>query len=177
MSRCSTSLLQHSSLTRCVQTARSVTSLKLEACSFWQDAAGAASILDAVTAHRSLRTLDLTTNGIQNGEQQALALGAALGALVAANVPALRELHLSLIALNESGFLALGLLLDALPLNTHLRTLNLDRIRCTNDFARDRLLPAVRVNTSLRHLSVLAEHEFLQEAAALVAARNAAAAL
>jgi hypothetical protein len=44
----------------------------------------------------------------------------------------------------------------ALPLNTHLRSLNLDRIRCTNDFARARLLPAVRANTSLRHLS--AEH-------------------
>jgi hypothetical protein len=68
---------------------------------------------------------------------------------------------------------------DALPLNTHLHSLNLDRIRCTNDFARARLLPAVRANTSLRYLS--AQHyapvnEFLHEAQALVAARNAAAA-
>jgi hypothetical protein len=68
-----------------------------------------------------------------------------------------------------------------LPLNTHLRTLDLDHNDlCTNDFARDRLLPAVRANTSLRHLSVRRlddNNEFLHEAAALVAARNASAAL
>ncbi len=77
--------------------------------------------------------------------------------------------------------MALGALVDALPLNTHLRTLNLNPIYCTNDFARDRLLPAVRANTSLRHLVVRQllgnnEFDFLQEAQALVAARNIAAA-
>jgi hypothetical protein len=150
-----------------------LTSPKLQACRFWGDAAAAVMVLDALTAHRSLRTLDLNYNLIQP------AFGAALGALVAADAPALHELHLSRIAIDEGGLLALGLLLDALPLNTHLRTLNLTRIRWSNDFARDRLLPAVRANTSLRHLS--AQHsthrnEFLREAEALVAARNAAAA-
>jgi hypothetical protein len=160
-----------------------LTSLKLLACSFWEDAAGAVLILGALTAHRSLRTLDLDMNATQAGEQHAPALGAALGALVAANSPALHDLRLSSIAVDEAGLLALGVLLDALPLNTHLRTLNLYHDGWTNEFARDRLLPAVRANTSLQHLIIVPHHhfddnngEFLHEAKALVAARNAAAA-
>jgi hypothetical protein len=157
-----------------------LTSLKLQFCGFWQDAAVATLVLDALTAHRSLRTLDLNANTIEAGDQ-APALGAALGALVAANAPALHKLQLSGIARHEAGLLALGPLVDALPLNTHLRTLNLDYNNWTNDFARDRLLPAVRANTSLQHLSVQQRQDapvngFLHEAKALVAARNAAAA-
>jgi hypothetical protein len=155
-----------------------LTSLKLPACSFWEDAAAAALLLDALTAHRSLRTLNLGANSIQDGEQQATALGAALGALVAADAPALHDMHLSGIAFNEAGLLALGLLLNALPLNTHLHTLNLDNIGWTNDFARDRLLPAVRANTSLQNLSVdggAAGWAFLREAEAVVERRAAAA--
>jgi hypothetical protein len=60
------------------------------------------------------------------------------------------------------------------------RSTNLGQVRCTNGFARDRLLPAVRANTSLRQFNVRAPagtgNEFLHEAEALVAARNAAAA-
>ncbi len=157
-----------------------LTSLKLEACGFWRDAAAAALILDALTAHRSVRTLYLGYNVVQPGDQQAPDLGAVLGALVAADAPALHELDLSGIARDEAGLLALGPLLDALPLNTHLRTLTLGQVRCTDEFARDRLLPAVRGNTSLQKLSVRALYErhndFLQGAEALVAARNAAAA-
>jgi hypothetical protein len=160
-----------------------LTSLKLQSCLLWDDAASAALLLGALTAHRSLRTLNLNINAIRRGNQQAPALGAALSALVAADAPALHELHLSFIAYFEAGgLLALGLLLDALPLNTHLRTLNLDHVHWTNDFARDRLLPAVRANTSLRCLTARApdwrhpNNEFLREAEALVAARNAAAA-
>jgi hypothetical protein len=153
-----------------------LTSLKLPGCRFLQDAAAATSVLDALTAHCSLCTLDLRFNAILAGDQ-VFALGAAFGALVAANARALHELDLSYAGLDDA---ALGTLLDALPLNTHLRTLNLDRIHCTNDFARDRLLPAVRANTSLRHLIVSAydghQNEFMHEAQALVAARNAAAA-
>jgi hypothetical protein len=156
----------------------SLTSLEVHGCRFWEDAVAALLLLRALTAHRSLRTLNLNYNSIQPGDQQAPALGAALGALVTANTSALHDLRLSCVALNDTGLLALGLLLDALPLNTHLRTLDLDYNSCTEDFARNRLLPAVRANTSLRHLSVLDEHdnEFLREAAALVAVRNAAAA-
>jgi hypothetical protein len=153
----------------------SLTSLKLRHCRFWHDAAAAALLLGALTAHRSLCTLDLCANYRQAGDQHVPALGASLGALVAADAPALHDLHLSSIAFNETELLALGPLVDALPLNTHLRTLNLDHIRFTGEFSRDRLLPAVRANTSLQHLSVQG-NEFLREAVALVAARNAAAA-
>ncbi len=152
-----------------------LTSLKLQNCRLWRDAAAAALLLGALTAHRSLRTLNLGANTIRPGDQQAPAVGAALGALVAGNAPALQELSLESIAEAE----LLGPLVDALPLNTHLRTLNLDAIRFTNEFARDRLLPAVRANTSLRHLSaryITVATGFLQQAAALVAARHAAAA-
>jgi hypothetical protein len=154
-----------------------LTSLKLQGCRFWEDAAAAALLLDALTAHRSLRTLNLHNNFFQGGDQHVPALGAALGALIAADAPALHELHLHLwsIATNEAELLALGPLVDALPLNTHLRTVNLGHVCCTDEFARDRLLPAVRANASLRHLSVQG-NDFLREAAALVAARNAAAA-
>jgi hypothetical protein len=149
-------------------------SLRLQACRFWDDAAAAALVLGSLTAHRSLRTLSLGGNTLRD-QLQAPALGAALGALVAADAPALQELHVSYIALlHDAGLLALGLLLDALPLNTHLLTLHLDDNRCTADFARDRLLPAVRANTSLRLLilpSLVIDEAFLHEAEALVAAR------
>jgi hypothetical protein len=61
------------------------------------------------------------------------------------------------------------------PTPTHFRTLSLDGIVCTDDFARNRLLPAVRSNTSLRQLHArYTFNEFLQEAVALVAARKEA---
>jgi hypothetical protein len=155
-----------------------LTSLKLHACDFWRDAAGAALLLGSLTEHRSLRTLDLRMNSIWDGEQHAPALGAALRALVAADAPALHELRLSHIASFEAGLVALGPLMDALPLNTHLRTLSLSDNNWTDAFARDRLLPAVRCNASLRLLFAQHTHDnaFVLEAVALVAARNAAAA-
>ncbi len=155
-----------------------LTSLKLQACGLWQDAAGAALLLGALTAHRSLRTLDLSTNFstnfIDGDHQVAAALGAALGARVAADAPALHELNVSASRLGDAG---LGPLVDALSLNTHLRMLRLADNHCTEAFIRDRLLPAVRANTSLRHLSLqYTPNELMREAEALVAARNAAAA-
>jgi hypothetical protein len=147
----------------------SLTSLRLRSCRLFEDAAAAALVLGALTAHRGLRTLDFSFNIFQPGDQFP-SLGAALGALVAANAHALEELDLTGCALGDVG---LGPLVDALPLNTHLRTLNLDRIRCTNDFARARLLPAVRANTSLRRLFVQddVQDDAAAEAMALVRLR------
>jgi hypothetical protein len=155
-----------------------LTSFKLQACEFWRDAAGAALLLGSLTEHRSLRTLDLRMNSIWDGEQHAPALGAALGALVAADSHALQELDLSNFAHYEAGLVALGQLVDALPLNTHLRTVNLSHNTWNTAFVRDRLLPAVRANTSLRCLTLPQGNlnAFLREAQALVAARHAAAA-
>jgi hypothetical protein len=156
-----------------------LTALQLQCCGLWQHAAAATLVLGALTAHRSLRTLDLGFNVLLDGDQ-APALGAILGALVAADAPALRELHLSHIALNDVGLLGLPPLLNALALNTHLHTLNLGYSHCTNNFARNVLLPAVRANTSLRHLVVRSlggnQTELMREAEALVTARSAAAA-
>jgi hypothetical protein len=145
-----------------------LTSLKLQGCFFWHDAAGAALILDALTAHRSLRMLDLEYNRIEPGDQQAAAFGAALGALVAANAPALHELNMSHCFLGDTG---LGPLVDALPLNTHLRTLICRGSGASDAFARERLLPAVRANTSLRRLTTELDSDAAREAETLVAQR------
>ncbi len=132
-----------------------LTSLKLVLCRLWEDAAVTALLLGALTAHCSLRTLTFSNNfnnfAVRHAVQLAPALGAALGALVAANAPALHELNVASVARDDVVPSCLGPLVDALPLNTHLRTLNLGRNRFTTDFARERLLPAVRANTSLRH--------------------------
>ncbi len=139
-----------------------LTSLILESCDVWQDAAAAALLLGALTAHRSLRTLVLGADRILGEEQQAPAVAAALGALVAADAPALQELDISHSGLGDA---CLGALVDALPLNTHLRTLNLDYTNYTKDFAHDRLLPAVRANTSLRHLTAAVWRDEFEAAA------------
>jgi hypothetical protein len=148
----------------------SLTSLELQQCHFWEDAAGAALILDALTAHRSLRTLGLCINLFQHGDQQAPALGAALGALVAANAPALHELNMSHCGLGDAG---LGPLVDALPHNTHLRTLICRGNGASDAFARERLLPAVRANTSLRRLTTELQLDAAREAETLVEQRGA----
>jgi hypothetical protein len=49
---------------------------------------------------------------------------------------------------------ALSPLLDALPANTHLRTLLLGEVTASAAFVRERLLPAVRANASLTHLEI-----------------------
>jgi hypothetical protein len=114
-----------------------LTSLKLESCRFWEDAAGAALILGA------LKKVSFNL---------APALSAALGALVAADAPALHVLEVPGCSL---GVTSMGALIDALPRNTHLRKLNLEVNGCTEAFMRDRLLPAVRANTSLQHLTAV----------------------
>ena len=106
--------------------------------------------------------------------------GEALAALVAANTPALRKLSVCSSSLGDAG---MDPLLHALERNTHLRELNCINTGMSESFARDRFLPAIRANTSLRRLQA-SEHwggdddgeapaEVL-EAEALVATRAAA---
>ena len=68
---------------------------------------------------------------------------------MATNTPALRELRF-----DSSNFGDVGLapLFNALPQNTHLRVLQCSNTSMSADFARDRFLPAVTANTSLRKL-------------------------
>jgi hypothetical protein len=109
---------------------------------------------------------------------QAIA-GAALGAVVGANAPALRTLDVAGCRLGDVG---MGLLLDALPHNTHLHTLWCWNNGITGGFARERVLPAVQANLSLQELVFFSAHEEDQWPAIaravrdLVAARAAAAA-
>jgi hypothetical protein len=113
-------------------------------------------VVRALVAHPRLRTLAVECGREHfplrsSGTPPPLA--AALGALLRANEPALRELRLESDIFKLDG-VALRPILKALPANTHLHTL---RVPCTAflfppAFARDVLLPAVRANASLRCL-------------------------
>jgi hypothetical protein len=137
----------------------------------WHNPDAAAALLGALTGHSSMRKLNLAFNNVLQGARAVA--GAAFGALVAANVPALTELDVSDSALGDAGLLPL---LEALPANTHLRTLDVSYNGISAACARDVLLRAVRANTSLRtlHAHSEAEHPDEVDAIALVAARGGA---
>jgi hypothetical protein len=153
-----------------------LTSLSLFNVGFWRDLDAAVALLGALTGHASLRTLKVGRDDAR--VLRAVVAGAALGALIAANAPALTELDVSDSGLGDAG---LRPLFEALPANTHLRDLDVTGNGMSGAFARDVLLPAVRTNTSLRQLVAQSpdygeENDFALEAQALVAARGAAAA-
>jgi hypothetical protein len=127
---------------------RALKSLMLLRIGLWRDPAVAATLLGAVTGHRSLQRVSLYNNPIGDAQEAA---GAALGALVAANAPALVVVDLRECDLQEA---ALGPLVDALPANTHLCMLHLGEVTASAAFMRERLLPAVRANTSLTLLDI-----------------------
>ena len=159
---------------------RTLTQLKLSDVGFWGNAAAAAAVVHALTGHPHLQELDLS----DNHPPDQLAAGAALGALVAADVPALTSLTL---CNSEHGDVGLGGLCDALPRNTHLRKLDLRSTGTSAAFARDTLSRAVCANTSLRELgtnemwSTAYQHEYdklppgLREVRALLTERGQAA--
>jgi hypothetical protein len=136
----------------------------------------AAVLVTALTGHVSVLKLGLLYfYSVANADLTVV--GAALGALVAADAPALVELNMENNMLSEDGW---GPLVDALPRNTHLRSLDM---RSTSDpppdfdniseaFARDRLLPAVRANMSLRTLTTGLKSDSAREAEALVQQRR-----
>jgi hypothetical protein len=96
-------------------------SLALTYVSLWDNPAVAAELLGALTGHASLQVLCLRDNEPEAARQAAA--GETLGALVAANAPALTELDVSYSDLGDTG---LRPLLEALPANTHLRTLRVE---------------------------------------------------
>jgi hypothetical protein len=110
-------------------------------------ACDAAALLRALAGHAHMEALTLEGDMRASGE----ALGPALGALVAANAPALASLRVAGCMLGDVGMRPL---VAALRVNTHLRTLECGRSALSAAFAREALLPAVRANTSLVELSV-----------------------
>jgi hypothetical protein len=146
-----------------------LTSLALTAVNLWRDPAVATALLGALTGHASLCLLNIFGNSVDPaGREEA---GAALGALVAANAPAMHQLNLSHCDLDDAG---LGPLFDALPANTHLRKLTCKGNDLSDAFVRERLLPAVRANSSLRELDTRLQTHAAREAEALVQRRAAA---
>jgi hypothetical protein len=130
----------------------------LELSSLWRDPAAAVTVLGAVTAHCSLREVSFFDDPIGDAQDAA---GAALGALVAADAPTLLFLDIRGCGLQEA---ALGPLVDALPCNTHLHMLQLGEVTASAAFLRERLLPAVRANTSLTSLEITVTGEGENEA-------------
>jgi hypothetical protein len=144
-----------------------LTSLTLAGVGVFDDAAATAELLDALTGHASLRLLSLHGNRVQAAHQAAA--GAALGAFVAANVPALTELDILRCALGDDGLRAL---FQALPHNTCMRTLDCRGNTMSEAFARDVLLPAVRGNASLQSMVTDGNFDGEREAMQLVRDRQ-----
>ncbi len=142
-----------------------ITVVSMQSVNLWREPAAATALLGALTGHPSLRSLDICENSVDPANQNEA--GAALGALVAANAPALTHLDVYDCQLGDAG---LRLLFDALPANTHLRTLVCLRNELSDAFVRDTLLLAVRANSSLRQLDLDAGHAS-REAEALVRRR------
>ena len=120
-------------------------------------------LLAALEGHPSLRKLDFRCKrrgrDDPHDEADVAAAGDALGALVAAHAPALRELNVSQSSLGDYDGVGLFSLCGALWFNTHLRSLNLAFNEITEEFAVQRLLPAVRNNTSLLQVTVAERDE------------------
>ncbi len=143
----------------------------------WRDTDALATMFGALTGHVSLRTLNLKDTAVLTAGTFAAA-AFWFGALVEANAPALTQLNVSQSDLGDAG---LRPLLEALPQNTHLRTLDVSFNGMSAAFTRDVLLPSVHANTSLRQLHAHdaiygAVHDAALEAVTLVAARAGAAA-
>ena len=131
--------------------ASSLTRFELFSSYFFREAASAAMLLDALTAHPCLRVLLVSEGRIDDDfTGHEAVVGPKLGSLLAAD-SALEELVVCNCALGDAG---LGPLVAALPRNTRLHVLDICENNMTDAFARDVLLPAVRANSSLRELTV-----------------------
>ena len=125
----------------------------------FDDTQAAVALLGAFTGHVSLRVLAMYYNSID--QHASASIGEALGALITANSP-LEELYIHHCQAGDSG---LGPMVDALPSNIYLHTLWLESNGMTQTFAKERLLPAVHANTSLRELLAITHQDVLGGAA------------
>ena len=128
-----------------------LTLLYLEGSRLCADFNAAQALLAAVVNHRSLRMLQLT----RERPADPVALGGALAAIVAADSPQLTFLFVADNALGDAG---LAPIVDALHRNHHMDALVISDNGMTEEFARERLLPALRAATNLRILGCTDEH-------------------
>jgi hypothetical protein len=112
------------------------------------DMRGSQLLLGGLVGHPSLRELLIVGDAQDNWDDTEL-LGAALAALIAADAPTLQVLVCRDLDLGDLG---LTPVVEALPLNRHLCGLDMGDNRMSEAFARERLLPALRANTTLREL-------------------------
>jgi hypothetical protein len=110
----------------------------------FRDVPATAAILAGLVGHRSLRKLEILLS--EEPISDPVAIGTALAAIVAADAPALRGLELHTLGLGDDG---LAPIVNALPQNHHLLILDIGQNGMSEEFARNRLLSAVRANTSL----------------------------
>jgi hypothetical protein len=127
-----------------------LTELRFTDANVWHDMEAAETLLQALAAHPSVRSLRLYGNHVRVADRARA--GASLGALVAANAPALQVLSISYCHLCDEG---LGPLVNALAVNTHLRELRCSHNDMSERFALNRLLPAVGANTTLDRVKLL----------------------
>jgi hypothetical protein len=145
-----------------LRTSSTLTALTLRRVDLWHEPAAATALLDALTGHVSLQTLDLSHNNVNLWGDGAVAAGAALGALVGANSPALTALDVRSSRLGNAG---LRPLFNALQANTHLTELVCSANDLTDTFVRRELLPAMRANGSLQRLSCTPQMKYLSDLA------------
>jgi hypothetical protein len=106
----------------------------------------AQAVIGGATAHPSLRMLILSFSRGGEPEEltaaaQAAATGAALGALVAANAPALEQLHITFCGLGDAGLRPVA---QALRANTHLTQISCEGNDASEQVEDDCMLPAAR---------------------------------
>ena len=146
-----------------------ITTLRLDDASLFDDIDAGLALLAAVTGHVSIRRLHLTDNVFDDGDNGD-AISGALAALLAANAPSLTDLDLDGTVRSER---AAAPLLNALRANTHLRGLNLSLNMFGAAFVDGELLSALRENASLECLH-LDDFETEQRAAVDFVSRCAA---
>jgi hypothetical protein len=173
-------------LSNALRASTALTLFKLGKVGLWRCPSAAVLMFSAFLAHPSLCVLDLSYSRVTTIAMQAAA-GAMLAALVAADSPPLHELDISYCRLGDVG---LDELVDALPYNTHLRTLRCAANSMSEAFMRERLRPALHANLTLRKVLLIKRNEngdeqeeeeeehaaILRELQDMVAARAAAAA-
>jgi len=118
---------------------RTLTALSLESVGLWKDGHDTTALFAALQSHPSLRSISLGRDRVPAA--MAVAVGSALGALIAANAPALESLSIVNCQLGDAG---MGPVLAALSRNTHLRVLYINHNSMTEPVMRAHLLPALQ---------------------------------